>query len=72
MPCTSQRGRGGVLAAGMLPSAPAQAGLPVSARSHQVRYFEATVLIGASFARIDTRETVGEVGVDDDSDAEAK
>ncbi|MBE4749696.1 hypothetical protein G4177_16145 [Corallococcus sp. ZKHCc1 1396] len=56
----------------MLPSAPAQAGLPVSARSHQVRYFEATVLIGASFARIDTRETVGEVGVDDDSDAEAK
>ncbi|RKG84863.1 hypothetical protein [Corallococcus terminator] len=49
-----------------------QTGLSTPVQSHQVRYFQATVLIGASFALIDKRETAGEAGAGDDSDAEAK
>ncbi|MCY1047111.1 hypothetical protein OV208_37765 [Corallococcus sp. bb12-1] len=49
-----------------------QAGVSAPEQSHQIRYFQATVVIGISLSFIDKRETGGEVGAGDDSDAEAK
>ncbi|RYZ42832.1 MAG: hypothetical protein EOO71_06155 [Myxococcaceae bacterium] len=49
-----------------------QAGVDAPVQSHSIRYFQATVLLGASFSLLDKRQTGGEAGAGDDSDAEAK
>jgi hypothetical protein len=49
-----------------------ETGLAPPTRSHDVRFFQATVLLGASFSLVDKRDTGGEVGAGDDADAEAR